>query len=654
MTLREQFAEAHPLQRELESMGVKLIGDGSNRKARCPFHDDKNPSFSIDLSKGSWNCFSGCGGGGVVELLAKKLNKTPDAILSEFKGVDSKQESQPSYKVDWAECVSGFGEAHKKRLCEWRGYSRKFVDALVENRMIGIADGNLAFPIIAGGKVIGTHQRFQSGGWVTRGGRGDPWVIGQHFENVLIFESQWDAFALMDAVDWFKASWDASCAIVITRGANKGKQIQNLFPTSGKIYAWMQNDKADDKGHVASDRWLADLVTVLRKVHVCRPPDDFKDLNEWRADGFATPTELIDVMEAATVYRDPNLPGIREPLNLDKMMEFNPKDDADCLLGNRYLCRGGSAIWVGGSGIGKSVITIQAAITFALGEDLFGLKPKRRLRSLIVSAEDDFGDISETMQGVLLGMGIQKGSDKYNMVKENVIILSEAELKGLPFLGWCEDHVREYQADLLWINPLLSYFSGNASDSEAASEFTGSLSAMQARTKVCTMLVHHTGKPKEAEAQKQWSVDDFSYIGLGSSVWTNWARAIIVLQSIKQPKNTFVLRFAKRGQRAGITNDDSEKVREVYIEHAEKGLRWVTSEFCPNEDENQTGGRPSKASWSKVCDVWDGRDKTTPELKQILKEVLSMSDKTAWRTIQKWCGIHITKNTKDLWIKVSN
>lgn len=653
MSIRESFLEANPIESVLSEMGVNLIGEGDNRKAKCPFHDDNNPSFSVKISDGSWNCFAGCGKGGVVELIAKHKNTTPDAILKEFSGRKDDHPLEHSPVVDWNECVAGFGEAHQQRLSDWRGYSSRFSSQLVANKMIGLCDGNLSFPIIAGGKVIGTHQRFKSGGWVTRGGRGDPWVIGEHFDHVFVFESQWDAFAMMDALNWFDENWGSLCSIVITRGASKGKQIQNLFPTTGVITVWMQNDKLDEKGSSPAEKWLADIVSVLRKVKVCRPPKEFKDLNEWRKDGFATRTEVIELMESAQEYRDPSLPSIREPLSLDRMMAFDPKNDSECLLGNRYLCRGGSALWVGGSGIGKSVITIQAAITFSLGESLFGLNPKRSLKSIIVSAEDDFGDISETMQGVLLGMGIKQGTERYNTVKENVLIIPEAVLKGIPFVGWCEDLVREYKADLLWINPLLSYYSGNPSDPEKTSEFTGALSAMQFRTGVCSMLVHHTGKPKEAESQKQWSVDDFSYIGLGSSVWTNWARAIVVLQSMKAPKNTFVLRFAKRGQRAGITNDDFEKVREVYLEHAEKGLRWVTSDFCPNESENENQGRPAKVSWERVCEGWDGTDKTTPELKKIIRDFCPCTDKTAWRAIEKWCGVHITKNNKDLWVKIS-
>lgn len=658
--LREKFVAEHSLKSELERIGVSLIGkEGGKRMARCPFHDDKNPSFSVNLEEGVWNCFAGCGSGGVVELVARHEGKTEEYILDQYgKSLDINSKNGHSEPVkilpplDWSSCVEAFGDAHKKRLCEWRGYSRKFVDELVERRMVGICEGNLAFPIYAGGKVVGTHQKLRNG-WITRG-KQYPWVIGDHFENVLIFESQWDAFALMDQGNWFgENSASAVCSIVITRGAANGKSVQNLFPTRGKIICWMQNDKPDDRGNIPAEKWLTDILSVVPKVHVCRPPTDYKDVNDWVSLGLATRDDLINVMESATPHRDPNRPEIKPALDLTLAMRFDPKNDTDCLMGNRYLCKGGSSIWVGGSGIGKSVMTLQAAITFALNEDLFGLKPKRALRSVVMTAEDDFGDISETVQGVLRGMGIEPGSRQFDVVKENVLIYQEARLKGLEAIGFFEELVVENKADLIWINPLLSYYTGNPSDPEKSAEFTGGLTNMQVKTGVCTNLIHHTGKPAEAKARDGWSIDDYSYVGLGSSVWTNWARAIVAIQGLKKPKGTFVMRFAKRGQRAGIINDEFQKVREIYIEHGEVGLAWMPSEFCPEEEENTGVGRPSKCSWSKVNDGWDGGGQNSIELKKIFRGILSISDKTASRILSEWSGVHIRKNSEDLWVKMN-
>ncbi|KKL80037.1 hypothetical protein LCGC14_2008850, partial [marine sediment metagenome] len=35
---------------------------------RCPFHEDRHPSFYVNKLTGSWFCHSGCGGGGFFDL----------------------------------------------------------------------------------------------------------------------------------------------------------------------------------------------------------------------------------------------------------------------------------------------------------------------------------------------------------------------------------------------------------------------------------------------------------------------------------------------------------------------------------------------------------------------------------------------------------
>lgn len=646
---RDDFIFDHPIVPELERRGVKLIGEGDELKACCPFHDDKNPSFSVTRSSGLWNCFAGCGGGSVIDLIAKYEKCSPEDLLRNSNG--HTKEITPLKEVDWKACVEKFGEKERARICQIRGYSPEFVDHLAENKLIGMCDGKLAFPIHTAGKVTGTHQK-NGDKWLIVGGSQKAWIIGDHFEMVHIFESQWDAFAFMQLTNWFSSpALRSQTAIVITRGAQNFKLVQNMFPTKGDVLVWMQNDPVNEAGESPALSWLSGLVSILRKVRVCKIPPQHKDLNDWLRNG-AKGSDLLEICQTAESYRDPKLPPAKPPMDYKAMMAFNPKEDPDCLLGNRYLCRGGSAIWVGGSGLGKSVITIQAAITFCLNESLFGIQPKKPLKSIIFSAEDDKGDISETVQGVLKGMGITESDPRFNLVVENVLIFQEPTMKGLNFIGYIEQTVKDHKADFVWINPLLSYYIGNPSDPEESAKFTGALSVMQENTGVCTMLVHHTGKPKDTKTTSSWSVDDFSYIGLGSSVWTNWARAILVLQALKEPKNTFVLRFAKRGQRIGVVNDEFEKVREVYLEHAQEGLRWVESDYLPESSgQPHAGGRAKKDSWPRFRDSWDGTPLTQPEIKSKIKTMFRVSDKTATRIVERWTGEFIIKNTDDLWKK---
>jgi hypothetical protein len=53
---------------ELVSQYVDLNSSGVGK---CPFHDDSNPSFSVNTDDNYWNCFTGCGGGSVIDFWMK-------------------------------------------------------------------------------------------------------------------------------------------------------------------------------------------------------------------------------------------------------------------------------------------------------------------------------------------------------------------------------------------------------------------------------------------------------------------------------------------------------------------------------------------------------------------------------------------------------
>ena len=61
---------------------LKQSGGGGWSQARCPFHNDSNASFSVNLgdNKGAWKCFAGCGGGDMVSFHMRHAGLTfPEA-----------------------------------------------------------------------------------------------------------------------------------------------------------------------------------------------------------------------------------------------------------------------------------------------------------------------------------------------------------------------------------------------------------------------------------------------------------------------------------------------------------------------------------------------------------------------------------------------
>ena len=94
---------------------------------------------------------------------------------------------------------------------------------------------------------------------------------------------------------------------------------------------------------------------------------------------------------------------VGQEFEIANLMKFDTENDPNNLLGQRWLCCGGSCLFVGQSGIGKSSLAMQMTVSWALGKEVFGIKPVKHLKSLLIQAENDFGDVSEMLRGTVSG-----------------------------------------------------------------------------------------------------------------------------------------------------------------------------------------------------------------------------------------------------------
>ncbi len=69
--LKERLKREVSIQRLAEARGIKLVRKGKSLMGLCPFHEDHNPSLSIDPAENRWHCF-GCGQkGDVIEWVMR-------------------------------------------------------------------------------------------------------------------------------------------------------------------------------------------------------------------------------------------------------------------------------------------------------------------------------------------------------------------------------------------------------------------------------------------------------------------------------------------------------------------------------------------------------------------------------------------------------
>jgi hypothetical protein len=311
----------------------------------------------------------------------------------------------------------------------------------------------------------------------------------------------------------------------------------------------------------------------------------------------------------------------------DDLLGFDPKQDPDCLMGNRFLGRTGAAVIVAPSGVGKSVLALQLGACAALGRPFFGMVMRQAMRVLYLQAEDDFGDVAESAQGFIRGMGIEDADRA--VIKERLRIERWNDVSGDRFLARLRQQYAIWPYDLVVMNPLFSFCGCNVSEQRELSPFLrNGLNSVLNDTRAAGIVVHHTNKPPADPTAQDKAMDaELRYLGSGSAELTNWARAYITLQGVRSAgDHVHKMVFVKRGGRTGICDPEGKPTHQVMIEHSKTGLCWLASDYR-NESKGQF---LAKFDLSRALGIYDPK-KHWAENEILIARALELNPRTVRR-----------------------
>lgn len=314
------------------------------------------------------------------------------------------------------------------------------------------------------------------------------------------------------------------------------------------------------KGQAGSKRTEPRMRSHAPAAHDSEPPPDCAT---------EEPTETVCDWEPDSLPAQP--PPKLTAYRPRDLIDYDTEHDPDCLLGRRWICRGGAALWVGQAGLGKSALLMQAACLWGLGLDLFGIAPVRPLKSLIIQSENDRGDMAEAFKGVVNGLGLASRMDE---LQERVCIVAESAQTGKDAVNLFRWLAMEHRPDLFWIDPLLSFLGGDVSSQETVSGFLrNGLTPISQEYGLAWLIMHHTGKPPKDPTLRNGTIgQDYSYLGTGSSELANWPRAVVTLRETEEER--FELRTAKRGKRAGMIDNDGNFATSIPVQHGAQNIVW--------------------------------------------------------------------------------
>jgi len=286
----------------------------------------------------------------------------------------------------------------------------------------------------------------------------------------------------------------------------------------------------------------------------------------------------------------------RGPVRMDPeaLINFDRKDDPNTVLGNRWLCKGGSCLIVSQAGVGKSSLMMQAAVNWSVGgrKDFFGIKAKKPLRIVIVQAENDFGDVAEAFQDVVAGANLWP--DEKITMNDNLAIYRDCTSVGESFPVMLKELITSHKADLVFVDPLLSFAGIDIANQEQASRFLRhGVNRVLVETQAVMIAMHHTTKPKSAKDKDGQTISDLAYSGAGSAEFVNYFREVAVLARLQGEQPIFKFGLTKRRGRSGMKNVVGDFAGEIHIRHSRNRgeIRWEYA--MPGEEAGEVTPVPS-------------------------------------------------------------
>ena len=239
-------------------------------------------------------------------------------------------------------------------------------------------------------------------------------------------------------------------------------------------------------------------------------------------------------------------------ITLKKLMNTNfPKHHG--IIGRRVLDTGGSLILGGESGGGKSLLSLELAISLRTKHNFLGLPLAKVSGILIMQTENSRPDVQERSRYMIRGLGLKK-------VPSGIFLSNPKEsfdlLKGKVRSRIITDIIDNDIAVAIF-DPFIKFHSKNENDNTEMRKVLTCLDSIRYQTDVAVILVHHFSK-SEGRFGK--------YRMRGASTITDWADTIIELYR-NHKNNERKINFLKARNGAGLDGTSIPLKLNQYLLH---------------------------------------------------------------------------------------
>lgn len=438
--------------------------DGAKKfMARCPVHDDGNPSLSVSVGPHGHiiaKCFGGCSQERVTDALIKRGIRISPA------------KREPS-AVPVGKWKLGTAQYHYRDRDGAIAY-RKVKDEL-------FTDGGVRLK-----KTFRQQRPDGKGGWINsldglevRPLYHLPELLERHGEDVHFCEGEKDCETLAD--------------FGLLSTTADGVSKTDLTPLGGRrLFIHQDNDPA---GQQKTDKLVAALRGMAAEMRVVLYPDAGPkgDVTDWVRKGNRSLAELLEHLESAKTPEEIEIEHQASVLEFDSDIELNTRAD-DLIEG---LMHPGDlvAIW-GASGAAKTFAALDMAYHLGHGRPYYG-RAARAVPVLYVSYEGNVG-----FQNRMIACSQKYGRcDRLARAKISAPLDRQGGEEGQKrIIGAAKalSNVAGAPVGVIFIDTVARAMNGDDENSaQDMGAFVGRLNGIQQETGAAVVIVHHPGKDIE-------------------------------------------------------------------------------------------------------------------------------------------------------------
>jgi AAA domain-containing protein len=457
--------------------------NGSGWRARCPAHNDHDPSLDITEKNGTvlLVCRAGCGQGAVLDALRRRglwsdrpASGAGDELIHPTLGAPD-------------------------MAFEYRGIDSKLIGAVCR------------WNLPSGKKAIRPAIR-EAGGWRWKAFPAPRPLyclpdLAAHAERpVLIVEGEKTADAARELID--------SYIVTTWPGGTGAVRLVDLDPLKGRdVVLWPDADPAGDKAM----RILAARLIGARSVRQVKLPTGLPE--GWDlADAIPADLDPVALVRAASdADRSDSTAG---PLGeWDAGLDDYHIPPRGWLLGATF-CRGFLSSLLGGGGVAKTTLRIVQALSLATGRELTGEHVFHRSRVLLLSFEDGRDELRRRVRAAMVHHDIKAAelTGWFFLAAPKGLRLAEI-VDGSPRAGELETILRETIArrgiDLVILDPFIKTHAVEENSNSGIDFVCSLLVTLATELNVAVDVPHHVrkGAPTAGDADSGRGAGSFKDAG---------------------------------------------------------------------------------------------------------------------------------------------